>query len=820
MTLLQFLTRLRKQHSNLSTEEKAYFILFWLALRSQYYLNDSLESILQEILQPININLKKAFLNTIQIDPDNVHWSEIIELYDSNTRKHLNPFLLVSFLSSLTKEPNDHRFARWIHEVSKNIGCPEDFVDIILGWRIDSSNEEFAQTVNTLISRWKSGNSMEQFVAEYLQPAKRFEELDFLQIRKQFQAHLLGLRMVLNRLNIQVSLLDNIEIYLKEPQFRLAIMGEFKRGKSSLVNALLDNQNLTPVDDLPCTSSLIEFHYASQLRFQRRENNEFITYSYEEFQENVSQASQNHSSISVTNTVIKEIPFWKVHCPSSFLKETSVTLIDTPGLGEDIARDIISKREAKRTDLAIIVFDPEQLVSLIELDLIGEMGAYAKDLFIVINKSDRILDNQQKDRSREHVITRLNQATGTDFSKRVYFVSAKNVQQDIQNNTTSKWTDEFRQLRLGLRHHLKTRIGSLKLEQLRGKTQILSKEILLQTATHLKHLNYLFENWRTAEIQKQNAQISKMNAEKDMSTATKIIQDFGTPTSQKLFASFQKKAVPQAIQRLEIEKSKWSLENNVFSPKKLAQEIGEVAQKTFIESIATWSENEAAQLVTKEIESSFEQAQQATPNLQAYLVSQGGYDPTTIITDLQKRAIEGAFGTTIDLNTAEIAIKGSISTILSVILGYIVADIILYYWLSLISGFLHPALLAAAVVVSIPIIFFGQEIVKEHLKDKIINEIKKKMLEDNTISNKLKLGLDEAMEKIFGDLANNFQTEVHKIIIEVDYNYRKSCQLVEESIKDLNENPEFIETKLNKINKENQRVKTILTQMQNIVGLK
>ena len=56
-------------------------------------------------------------------------------------------------------------------------------------------------------------------------------------------------------MNSQADELNKISKKLNEHVFSVGIMGEFKRGKSTVINALL-GQNIVPTDIVPCSATL------------------------------------------------------------------------------------------------------------------------------------------------------------------------------------------------------------------------------------------------------------------------------------------------------------------------------------------------------------------------------------------------------------------------------------------------------------------------------------------------------------------------------------------------------------------------------------
>lgn len=110
--------------------------------------------------------------------------------------------------------------------------------------------------------------------------------------------------------------------------FRLVVVGEIKKGKSSFINALLGEENLVPTHSDVATSTVFKIHYAEKKLYRVF------------FRENTKQAPLpiNEADLPLFGTENgnpgneKEVAFIEVGVPSTFLK-SGIVIFDTPGLG-------------------------------------------------------------------------------------------------------------------------------------------------------------------------------------------------------------------------------------------------------------------------------------------------------------------------------------------------------------------------------------------------------------------------------------------------------------------------------------------------------
>lgn len=159
--------------------------------------------------------------------------------------------------------------------------------------------------------------------------------------------------------------------------FRVMVVGDFKRGKSTLINAML-GASILPAYDRP-TTDLTEVRWS-------------------------------------------EVPA-AVLCPiDDGANVEGVVLIDSPGLDEHPARQEVMLRNLARADAIVFVMDSQQPVSIEEAHF---MDVYldAYDVFFVFNTVNCIPDDQVAE-LKEEVADRLWPHRGAQHHDHYYFVNA------------------------------------------------------------------------------------------------------------------------------------------------------------------------------------------------------------------------------------------------------------------------------------------------------------------------------------------------------------------------------------------------------------
>jgi GTPase SAR1 family protein len=164
--------------------------------------------------------------------------------------------------------------------------------------------------------------------------------------------------------------------------FNLVVAGQFKRGKSTLINALL-GEPVLPVGVVPLTSVVTAIQYgASPLAT--------VELGQGEVRELPISALEHYVTERGNPRNIKQVGRVQVRYPCAWLSN-GVQLIDTPGIDSvyehntDVTHDFIPQADA-----VIFVASVEQPLSRAELDFLQGIRRYAGKIFCVLNKIDQL----------------------------------------------------------------------------------------------------------------------------------------------------------------------------------------------------------------------------------------------------------------------------------------------------------------------------------------------------------------------------------------------------------------------------------------------
>jgi GTPase SAR1 family protein len=180
--------------------------------------------------------------------------------------------------------------------------------------------------------------------------------------------------------------LQSVVERLRQGIFFVVCIGQFKRGKSTLLNALVGDPVL-PVGVAPVTSCVTILRYgtirSARVRYAGRSQEVRI----EDIAEFVSEDRNPENE--------KGVRAVEVFLPSPLLAG-GMCLVDTPGIGSVFAGNTAMTREfVPRIDAALAVLGADPPISGEELELLQEVSGSVSHLVVVMNKADRLPDSDR-----------------------------------------------------------------------------------------------------------------------------------------------------------------------------------------------------------------------------------------------------------------------------------------------------------------------------------------------------------------------------------------------------------------------------------------
>lgn len=216
---------------------------------------------------------------------------------------------------------------------------------------------------------------------------------------------------------------------LETQTFNLVVFGEFKRGKTTFINALIGD-DLLPSAVVPLTSVVTILHYSPAERIEvefldgstrivpRAELHEYVT------------EKRNPENVKGVKVVRAGIP-----CE---LLENGMQLVDTPGVGSVYDHNTEATRDfLPHVDGAILLVASDPPISRGECEFLLEMRPHVARLFVVQNKIDQ-LRPQDLEESLSFTRGVLKQVLGNG-GVQVFPVSAREALEARQTQDTGRY---------------------------------------------------------------------------------------------------------------------------------------------------------------------------------------------------------------------------------------------------------------------------------------------------------------------------------------------------------------------------------------------
>ncbi len=304
---------------------------------------------------------------------------------------------------------------------------------------------------------------------------------------------------IFNQLNMgeEATNLETLSVRLKQDTFKIMVVGEFKRGKSTFINALL-GEKLLPATSVPCTAVITEVKWG--------DNKEALLYFRQPLPEPLSEGlpptvveylAQHHTdslppmkiNAEELNDYVKildpakdqkrsvaQTPYAKVDIMWPLpLCANGIEIIDSPGLNEHGARTKITSEYLRNTDAVLFVMSCIALAGESEMNFINNYlhNSGHENIFFLCNRINQVEPDEDKQTIIDYGINVLEDKTALGRDG-IFFFSALDALEGRLDN------DEERIRESGILD-IETNLTRFLVEQ-RGKIK------LLQPANNLKQL--------------------------------------------------------------------------------------------------------------------------------------------------------------------------------------------------------------------------------------------------------------------------------------------------------------------------------------------
>jgi signal recognition particle receptor subunit beta len=210
--------------------------------------------------------------------------------------------------------------------------------------------------------------------------------------------------------------------------FRIVIMGEIKKGKTSFINALLGAPDLLPVESDIATSVVFKVIYGTERKFKIFFKPDIDTGNRPEPIEVAQNQLRDYGTESGNPRNEKGVDFIGVEAPNPMLSE-GIVIVDTPGVGGLFkAHRDVSWRYAPNADAIFFVLDSaESVMSSDEVNFLKELrDKLKKQVFFVQTKIDAV-DSEQWETWRDRNKSILQKEVGIPANNIKYFPISSNL---------------------------------------------------------------------------------------------------------------------------------------------------------------------------------------------------------------------------------------------------------------------------------------------------------------------------------------------------------------------------------------------------------
>lgn len=223
------------------------------------------------------------------------------------------------------------------------------------------------------------------------------------------------------------EMLVALEEKLAKGQLHLAVLGQMKRGKSSLINALLGSDVL-PTGILPVTAIITEIRYGPWPAAT-------VVYATGGMRESVALNTLADYVTEAGNPGNeKQVASVEISYPSSFL-ESGIVLIDTPGIGSSHAHNTqTTENYLKHVDAGIVVLSLDPPITEVESRFLRKIKDDIPKLFFILNKTD-IASADELSRMTEFLENELSRLQMP--SPEIFPLSARQALQNKRVSTTN-----------------------------------------------------------------------------------------------------------------------------------------------------------------------------------------------------------------------------------------------------------------------------------------------------------------------------------------------------------------------------------------------
>ena len=276
--------------------------------------------------------------------------------------------------------------------------------------------------------------------------------------------------------------IENIDIIAKDfdnlQEFRIAVVGDFSQGKSTLLNVLL-GEEIQPVRSIPCSGTITALKYGPEKKVRCFYKNGTIeTIAFSEYQNKASiekNAALDNATQGLAENIIQKII---VEHPNLAFCKQGVEILDSPGLNEHPERSLITQQLLTEVDGAIFLTDASRPMTQSEREVIndvitvlniGNKDKAVNNLFVVVNKWDLLRKEIDREEVKERIVNIFVNKKLISGDNRIHYLSAQEALDAILEGNENEYLASFINFVSALETFLGSERGDIKIKRISDK---------------------------------------------------------------------------------------------------------------------------------------------------------------------------------------------------------------------------------------------------------------------------------------------------------------------------------------------------------------
>jgi Dynamin family len=223
---------------------------------------------------------------------------------------------------------------------------------------------------------------------------------------------------------------------LDQGLFKIIVLGEFKNGKSTLLNGMLGSKTL-PAKAAPATAIITVLVHGDNpgVAIFETGNPEPRVVSWDTYVQEFQLSRQDQETLLGHGVVdrFQHIEYAQIECRHPIC-EMGVKLIDSPGLGEHVSRTRVATDFLKQSHAVIFVLNATKILNQDEKTFIEQTlgGGRLPHVFFVVNRINQVdaeslagIKDWVEAGLRSHFLDESGQLDSPLYQRRVFFVNAR-----------------------------------------------------------------------------------------------------------------------------------------------------------------------------------------------------------------------------------------------------------------------------------------------------------------------------------------------------------------------------------------------------------